>query len=93
MAKKKTTDELGKGTRVRVKGGTMLPEFPDVACGGWTGVIEDATGKKPNIKYVIKWDDATLSALPAAYVQACEAKQLYYPMACLDGSVLDPASS
>jgi hypothetical protein len=93
MAKKKAADELDKGTKVRVKDGTMHPEFPDISCGGWTGVIDEATGKKPNIKYVIKWDEATLNALPADFVQACEAKQLYYPMCCLDSSVLDPAGS
>jgi hypothetical protein len=92
MAKKKATDGLAIGTRVRVKPGTSIPEFPDVECGGWTGTIVDSTGKKPNVKCVVEWDESTLSTVPEAYIHACEAQQLYHRMACLDLDVLEPAS-
>ena len=90
MAKKKTSDELAAGTRIRIKSGTMVPEFPEIACGGWTGTVVEASGKKPNTKYVIEWDDATLAAIPEAYVRACEAQGLYHRMACLEGSTVEP---
>jgi hypothetical protein len=91
MAKKKASDELAVGARVRVKSGTSVPENPDVACGGWTGTVIEATGKKPNTKYVIEWDDATLAALPESYLRTCEAQGLFYRMVCLDGASLEPA--
>src|ERR1700690_3661376 len=69
MAKKKTSEALAVGARVRVKSGTTIPEFPDVPCGGWTGTVVEMTGKKPNSKFVIEWDDATLAAIPEPYLR------------------------
>ena len=91
MAKKKTTDELGVGARVRVKAGTSVPEMPDVSCGGWTGAVVETSGKKSNTQYVIEWDDATLAAMPETYLKTCESQGLFYRMACLEGGVLEPA--
>jgi hypothetical protein len=91
MAKKKASDELAVGARIRVKSGTNIPEVPEVACGGWTGTIVEATGKKPNTKYVVEWDDATLAAIPESYLRTCEAQGLFYRMACLDGGSLETA--
>jgi hypothetical protein len=91
MAKKKTSEELAIGARVRVKTGTMVPEFPDVTCGGWTGTVVETTGKKPNSKYVIEWDAPTLAAMPEPYLRTCEAQGLYYRMVCLDSTSLEPA--
>jgi hypothetical protein len=91
MAKKKTSDELAVGGRVRVKPGTSVPEMPDVSCAGWTGTIVEATGKKPNTKYVIEWDEPTLAAIPESYLRTCEAQGLFYRMVCLDGASLEPA--
>jgi hypothetical protein len=91
MAKKKTSDGLAVGARVRVKAGTNIPEVPEVSCGGWTGSVVEASGKKPTTKYVIEWDDATLAAIPESYLRTCEAQGLFYRMACLEVSVLEPA--
>jgi len=91
MANKKSHDELTVGARVRVKAGTTMPEFPDVACGGWTGTIAETSGKKPNTKYIVEWDDATLKSMPEPYLKLCEAQQIYHKAACLEGSVLEPA--
>jgi hypothetical protein len=92
MAKKKASDELAAGARVRVKEGTTVPEFPEVSCAGWTGTVVEASGKKPNTKYVIEWDDATIAALPESYLKTCEAQGLFYRMACLDGGSIEPAA-
>jgi hypothetical protein len=89
---KKSHDELAVGALIRVKAGTTIPEFPDVACGGWTGRISETTGKKPNTKYIVEWDDATLAIIPQTYLKLCEAQRLLHHMACLDGSTLEPAS-
>jgi hypothetical protein len=87
----KKSDELAVGANVRVKAGTTMPEFPDVACGGWTGKIVETSGKKPNTKYFVEWDEATLGSMPESYLKLCEAQGLYHRMACLDGSVFEPA--
>jgi hypothetical protein len=91
MAKKKTSEELAVGARVRVKPGTMIPEFPDMACGGWTGTVVETKGKKPISKFLIEWDDATLAAIPEPYLRTCEAQGLYYRMVCLDSTSLESA--
>jgi hypothetical protein len=89
---KKSHDELAVGAQIRVKAGTTMPEFPDVACGGWTGKIVETSGKKPNTKYFVEWDDTTLGIIPEPYLKLCEAQGLYHRMACLEGSALEPAS-
>lgn len=33
---------------------------------------------------MIAWDEATLSEMPATYLEQCEEKQLYHLMACLE---------
>jgi hypothetical protein len=91
MANKKSQDELAVGARIRVKAGTTMPEFPDVVCGGWTGTVVETSGKKPNTKYFVEWDEATLATIPEPYLKLCEAQGLYYRMACLDGPALEPA--
>ncbi|HET6323213.1 MAG TPA: hypothetical protein VFG04_00830 [Planctomycetaceae bacterium] len=88
---KKSHDELALGARVRVKAGTTMPEFPDVACGGWVGSIVETSGKKPNTKYIVEWDEATLATMPEPYLKLCEAQGLYHRMACLEGSALEAA--
>jgi len=89
---KKSQDELAVGALIRVKAGTTMPEFPDVACGGWTGRIVETSGKKPNTKYFVEWDDATLGIIPEPYLKLCETQGLYHRMACLEGSALEPAN-
>jgi len=59
-----------------------MPEFPDVACDGWTGTISETIGKKSDPKYVIEWDDAIVDALPKSYIDLCEEKKFFYRMAC-----------
>ncbi len=83
MAKKKAVAGYETGTRVRVRDGVVSPEFPEIPIGGWTGAVMEATGKPPLVYYIIEWDQATLDAMPAEYVQKCEAQMLYHRMANL----------
>lgn len=89
MPKKKSTDRLSPGTRIRVKAGVCVPEFPEIHCDGWSGRIVELTGKKSDPKFVIEWDEATLQSLPASYVKECEQKGLFYRMACFTGDDLE----
>ena len=90
MAKKRTSRKLKVGTRVRVKDGTAVPEFPDVVCGGLAGVVDNLIGKsKPDPKYVIEWDDSTIEAMPPEYLSRCEESGLFYRMACFERDDLD----
>lgn len=91
MAKKQATGKLSPGTRVRVKPGVTIPEFPDVSCAGWTGTVAELVGKKTEPKYIVEWDEATLRQMPPSYVKECERRNLFYRMACLGGEDLEPA--
>ena len=90
MAKKKASDKLAIGTRVRAKSGVTAPEFPDVPCEGWTGTITELSGKKSDPMYVIEWDAATVDNMPADYRQQCEERNLFYGMACFGRGEIDP---
>ena len=83
MAKKKAADNLAPGARVQVRPGVSVPEFPDVSCAGWTGVVVELVGKKADAKCVIEWDETTVAQMPGAYVEQCEKQNLFYRMACL----------
>ena len=83
MAKKKTAVGLAPGTAIRVKPGVMSPEFPEISLAGWVGSVVEATGKPPELTYIVEWTPATVAAMPPDYVQKCEAQQLYYVMASL----------
>jgi hypothetical protein len=91
MGKKKVSDTLAPGTRIRVKAGVTIPEFPSVDCGGWTGQVAELTGKKAEPKYVIEWDETVVASMPKEYVEVCEKNGLYYRMACFPRENLEPA--
>jgi len=89
MSKGKSSRSLAAGTKVRVKPGVSIPEFPDVSCAGWTGTVVETSGKAADLKCVIEWDESVVASMPAAYVKQCEEKQFYYRMACLRGDDLE----
>jgi hypothetical protein len=91
MAKKKAarTKTLSPGQPIRIKPGITAPEFPDVSCGGWTGVIMERIGKKTDPQYVVEWDEATLNIMPASYKDQCEARNLMYSYSCFSSSDLE----
>ncbi len=92
MAKKKASRKKGlaPGTPVRVRPGITAPEFPDVVCEGWTGVVRDTIGKKSDPQYVVEWDDGTIDAMPDGYQEQCEEKNLLFSMSCFTEAQLEP---
>ncbi len=79
MAKKKSakTPKLAPGQAIRIKPGVAAPEFPEVSCAGWTGVIMELMGKT-DPKYLVEWDQATLDNMPGSYKEQCEERTLTY---------------
>jgi hypothetical protein len=84
MAKKKSakTSKLAPGQAIRIKPGVRAPEFPDVSCDGWTGVIMELTGKRTEPQYVVEWDQNTLAMMPQSYKDQCEERNLTYSFSC-----------
>lgn len=91
MGKKKAAGGLAEGVRVRIKPGVVSPEFPELEIGGWTGTVSESSGKSPNVKYIVEWDEPTMARMPAEYVRRCEEQNLYYRMVCLGGDDLEAA--
>ena len=89
MPKKKPSKALSAGARIRVRPGVTVPEFPEVACAGWTGRIAEIAGKKADPKYVIEWDEAVVEAMPRSYVEQCEQQGLFYRMACFSADEIE----
>ncbi len=83
--------KLAIGSRVRVKDGVVSPDFSDVSFAGWTATIMELSGKKPNQKFIIEFDDAVIAAMPPDYLQRCEEQRLLYTMACLGADQLEAA--
>lgn len=86
-----STGKLTIGSRVRVKDGVMSPDFADVSFAGWTATILELSGKKPNQKFIVEFDDAVIAAMPPGYLQRCEEQRLLYTMACLTAEQLEAA--
>lgn len=83
--------KLAIGSRVRVKDGVVSPDFSDVSFAGWTATIMELSGRKPNQKFIIEFDDAVIAAMPPDYLQRCEEQRLLYTMACLEADQLEAA--
>ena len=45
------------GNKVRVKYGVIVPDFPDIPLGGWTGTVTEITKHEGQINCVFKLDD------------------------------------
>ena len=84
-----STSKPAVGSRVRVKAGVTSPDFPDVSFAGWTATILELSGKKPNQKFIIGFDDAVVAAMPPDYLSRCEEQRLLYTMACLTADQLE----
>lgn len=82
MAKRRSS-KPSAGQRIRVNDGVVMPEYPDVLIGGWTGMVLETQGRGEAAKVILEWDDAALEAMPTAYREQCESQNMLYTMACL----------
>jgi hypothetical protein len=89
MAKKKPAGLFPVGGRVRVKDGVNSPEYPDISFAGWTGTVQEVSGKPPNLSYVIEWSPDTLRQIPADYKARCERDNLFHLYALLPEDQLE----
>lgn len=82
MAKRRSSKPKA-GQRVRVNDDVSMPEYADVAIGGWTGMVLETQGRGATSKVILEWDDPALEAMPADYREKCESQNMLYTMACL----------
>lgn len=75
--------KLPPGTRVRVAEGTPMPEFPGIDIGGRTASVLEVRGRGEQLKYTLQWTADALAAMPADFVEMCEARQLRHELVCL----------
>jgi hypothetical protein len=78
------------GQRVRVLPGTVDPDYPDAALGGWVGHVReiDATSQPPLL--LVAWTRETLTAIHPAYRVRCERDDLDLDEMWLAESTLEP---
>ena len=81
---------LRAGTRVRVKPGVTMPEYPSLVISGWTGRVHQLVRKPSHNGYLIEWDEPIVADLPADYVRKCEERGLLHDMAFLDKDQIEP---
>jgi hypothetical protein len=79
------------GDAVRVRKGTLDPDFPEVPLGGWAGTVRSIKPGHPPI-YEVVLTQATLDAMPALYRQLCEAEDVAWDRIFLEGDELEPDS-
>ena len=60
------------GNKVRVKYGVIVPDFPDIPLGGWTGTVTEITKYEGQINCVFKLDGRTLASIHPIYHKRCE---------------------
>jgi len=60
------------GNKVRVKYGVIVPDFPDIPLGGWTGTVTEVEQTDDQITYEIEWDERTLGGMHPVYRKRCE---------------------
>ena len=68
---------------MRVNDGVHMPESPDMAIGGWTGMVLETQGRGADAKVILEWDDPALEAMPEEYKEQCESQNMLHTMACL----------
>ena len=82
-----------EGDAVRVKPGTACPDVPELGIGGWQGRVTDLTGASKASESVIgfAWDNLSLQAMPAWYIEDCERKGLGWSEMYLYLDEIEPA--
>src|ERR1019366_4417673 len=71
-----TQAKFSVGTIVRVKSGTMDPDFADIPLGGWTGTIQNVDQQAHPKLYQIEWNQDTLDQMHPVYRKRCQRDDL-----------------
>src|ERR1019366_8039863 len=71
-----TQAKFSVGTIVRVKSGTMDPDFADIPLGGWTGTIHNVDQQAHPKLYQIQWNQDTLDQMNPVYRKRCQRDDL-----------------
>ena len=81
------------GDAVRVKPGTACPDVPELDIGGWQGRVTDLSQAEDDSAAVIgfAWDNLSLQAMPAWYIEDCERKGLGWSEMYLYLDEIEPA--
>jgi hypothetical protein len=77
------------GDAVRVRAGTIDPDFPDIPLDGWAGVIAECDETSPSL-YLVRWTAETLSRLTPAYRVRCDRDDMDADETWLLGKDLEP---
>jgi Calcium binding len=72
MKKARTPALFAAGVKVRVKLGTIDPDFPDIPLGGWAGTIQEVDLRSSPPTYLIEWNQHTLDHMHPIYRKRCE---------------------
>jgi outer membrane lipoprotein SlyB len=60
------------GAAVRVKPGTLHPDFPDIPLGGWAGIIQESSDRENPPSYLLEWNQGTLNQMHPVYRKRCQ---------------------
>jgi hypothetical protein len=74
------------GNHVRVKPGTMVPDFEDIPLGGWAGATSEVDQWSNPPTYRIEWDQRTLNHMHQVYRKRCERDDLELESLWLGGA-------
>ncbi len=78
------------GNRVRVKYGVIVPDFPDIPLGGWSGTVTEIIKDHGQINCVFKLDDRTLASIHPIYHKRCERDGLDFETMWLGEEDIEP---
>lgn len=78
------------GTQVRVRSGTVDPDFSDIPLGGWSGAIREVDQTSVPPTYRIEWDQRTLNGVHPVYRKRCARDGLDHESMWLREGDLEP---
>ena len=81
---------ISPGSAVRVRQGTVDPDFPEVPLGGWAGTVREVDLDSGPTLVLVEWDAATLGRMDARYRELCEKEGLEIETMWLEATDVEP---